>query len=71
MSQKTYNGLTGTIFLLITLLHFGRIFSGWEANIGGWDVPMWLSWSAVVVAGYLAYTGISACIKDPSLRKNL
>ncbi|MEK9183950.1 MAG: hypothetical protein AAB890_02660 [Patescibacteria group bacterium] len=64
MNQKTYYGLTGTIFSLITLLHLSRILMGWEANIGGWDVPMWLSWLAVVIAGYLAYTGTVACYKN-------
>ena len=64
MNQKTYYGLTGTIFSLITLLHLSRILMGWEANIGGWDVPMWLSWLAVVIAGYLAYTWKVACYKN-------
>jgi hypothetical protein len=28
-----------------------------EVIVAGWEVPMWLSAVAVVVAGYLAYEG--------------
>lgn len=55
MHQKTFNLVVGVIFLLIALLHALRILSGWEAVIGEWEVPMWLSWVALVVSGYLTY----------------
>jgi len=32
--------------------------NGWPADIGGFVVPMWLSWVAVPLAGYLAYHGL-------------
>jgi hypothetical protein len=47
---------SGTIFTLLAVLHLLRIVRGWEANIAGWQVPMWFSWIAIVVAGYLAYS---------------
>lgn len=56
MKQKTFNLVVGVIFLLIALLHVLRLLWGWEAAIGGWEVPMGLSWVALVVSGYLAYT---------------
>lgn len=31
---------------------------GWEAVIAGWQVPVWVSWVGVVVAGYLGYKGV-------------
>ena len=37
----------------VALFHVLRIFLGWPAVIGGWTVPMWLSWSGLVVAGAL------------------
>ncbi len=55
MTQKTFNSVAGTVFLLVATLHTLRLFFGWHASIGGWIVPMWVSWAGVVVAGFLAY----------------
>ena len=56
MSQKTFTLTAGVVFSLITVLHVLRLLFGWEAVIGGWDVPLWISWAALAVSGYLAYT---------------
>ena len=58
MNQKTYSQLTGAIFILIAVLHLARIIWSWGATIGGWTLPMWLSWIALVVAAYLGYHGL-------------
>jgi hypothetical protein len=65
MDQKTFALLTGIIFALVALLHLLRIYMGWSAVIGGWTVPMWVSWLALVVAGGLAYFGISLGTRGP------
>ncbi len=57
MKNKTFYLTTTAIFSAIAILHLLRIFYGWHAVIGGWIVPMWLSWVAIVVAGYLVYIG--------------
>lgn len=57
MGEKHFTFVTGLIFLLIAILHVLRLVYGWKAVIGGWMVPMWLSWVALVIAAYLAYTG--------------
>lgn len=56
MHQKTYFTLTGLIFLIIAVLHLFRLAYGWEAQIGGWDVPMWLSVVAFLLSGFLSYS---------------
>ncbi len=56
MSQKTFLKTAGAIFMVIGALHVLRLLLGWEAVIGGWDVPRWVSGLAVVLAGYLGYT---------------
>lgn len=58
MNQKIFNLTTGTIFLIIGILHFLRVLNSWPVNIGIFTVPMWLSWIAVALAGYLAYHGL-------------
>ncbi|MBI4122850.1 MAG: hypothetical protein HY458_00600 [Parcubacteria group bacterium] len=58
MNQKTFSLVAGIIFLAIAVLHLTRILMGWEAIIAGWQVPVWVSWVGVVVAGYLGYKGV-------------
>ena len=58
MSQKTFLLTVAAFFSLIGLLHLLRLVFGWEAIIGGLIVPMWASWVAILVAGYLAYEGL-------------
>jgi len=56
MTQRTFNLTAGTLFLLVAILHALRLLFGWHASMGGWIVPMWVSWAGVVVAGFLAYS---------------
>lgn len=55
MNQKTFLGITGVLFLLMTILHVARIIFGWNAIIGGWVIPLWVSWIAIVLAGFLSF----------------
>jgi hypothetical protein len=41
------------------LLHLLRIVLGWEAVVGGWSIPMWFSWVAMIVTVVLAYHGFT------------
>jgi uncharacterized protein YacL len=59
MSPKSYLLLTAILFSIICLLQLSRIAFGWEAIIGGWSVPMWISWLAVVVTAVLAFFGFT------------
>ena len=56
MSQRTFLGVSGTIFGIIAILHLLRITYGWPAQIGSFTVPTWLSWLSLLIAGYLAIT---------------
>ena len=58
MSHQDYSLTVGIIFLAVFVLHGLRIFYGWDAGINVWEVPMWASWIALVVSGYLSYTGL-------------
>ena len=57
VQQKNYLQITAVIFLVIAVLQALRLVLGWHAEIGGWEVPLWLSGIAVVVAGTLSYLG--------------
>ncbi len=58
MSQKTFCFVAGLIFLIVAIGHAMRIAFRWEAMIGGWMVPVWVSGVGVIVAGYLAFEGL-------------
>ena len=57
MSNKTYLRTMSFIFLVIAVLHLLRIVGGWEAVIGSYNLPMWISVVAVLLAGFLAFHG--------------
>ena len=57
MNQKTFTAVAVVIFLLIAVLHGLRLIYGWEAEIGGLVMPLWLSGAALVIAAALAYQG--------------
>ena len=59
MSQKSFSITAGMIFFVIALLHAVRIFYGWEVVLGGFKVPTWVSWIALVISAYLSYAGLS------------
>ena len=57
MSQKAFSLTAGAIFALIALGHILRVAFALEWTVEGQAIPMWASWVAMVVAGYLAYQG--------------
>lgn len=56
MKQKTFNQVSCLIFLLVAVLHVLRLFLGWSANMGGWEIPMWISIFGAIVAAFLAWS---------------
>ncbi len=43
----------------MAIAHLLRIIFGWQVEIGGWGIPTWVSWLAVLAAGALAYFGFT------------
>ena len=64
MSQKTFSLLAGVFFLLVAVGHVLRITSGASVVIQDTPIPMWASWIAFVVTGYLGYQGITLRLKS-------
>ena len=56
MKQKTYNQLTCTIFLVLVGMHILRLVFGWNANIAGWEIPMWFSVVGIAAGAFLAWS---------------
>ena len=49
---------TGLFFCAVCLLHLYRALSGGPLIIGAIDAPVWISWIAVIVSGYLGFTAL-------------
>ena len=56
--MRAYIGVTGVLFGAIALVHVARLILGWPAQIAGWDIPIWLSWIAILVPGALCIWAI-------------
>lgn len=47
--------LSAVIFGIIAILHLLRVIFGWQASIAGINVPLYISYIAIVIAGYLTW----------------
>jgi len=52
--QRLYLLISGAVFALVAVGHLVRATSGWPLRVGEWDVPVWVSWVAVALAGSLS-----------------
>jgi len=55
IKERMYLTAAGAIFTVILLGHLAHVLYSGDISILGWDVPVFLSWLGVLVAGYLAY----------------
>ena len=51
--RGNYSLVSGAIFGVVALLQALRAFNQWPVQIGSLDVPVWVSWAAMGVAGGL------------------
>ena len=52
--------LAAIVFGIIALLHLVRSVFSWTVSIAGFNIPVWLSYIVVIVAGYLSWHMYSA-----------
>jgi hypothetical protein len=60
MDLKTYSLVAGAIFAIIAVLQLWRSLAGLPVTVGVTSIPVWASWVACVVAGLLAWVGLTA-----------
>ena len=56
MDKNQYLLIASVIFGVVGFLHLLRSVFGWEAVIGNFNVPLYFSYIAVVVAFYLSFS---------------
>lgn len=57
MKQKEFTKTANLLFSLIAAVHLMRAVLGWPVEINDMTVPVWVSYCAAVLFGYLAYSG--------------
>jgi hypothetical protein len=60
METRSYSRVAAIVFAVIAALQLVRALSGWELTLNGAAIPLWASWLASVVAGALAFIGLTA-----------
>jgi|TARA_B100000749_G_scaffold38789_1_gene26664 hypothetical protein len=68
MSLRVYLIASGCIFALVALGHLVRVISQWEAQVGDWSVPMWISWIGTVVPAAFSVTALRLAKRKPTWR---
>jgi hypothetical protein len=49
-----YVQISGALFGIIALAHLFRLFRHWPIDLGGYMVPLWVSWLGLLLAGGLS-----------------
>jgi hypothetical protein len=52
--NKPFTVAAVVIFTVVPVMHLLRWVLGWDATIGGAEIPMWVSMAALVISGGLA-----------------
>lgn len=60
MTAEHFSRLAAVVFAIIALLQLLRAITSFEIAVGGEIMPIWPSWIAAIVAGFLAYLGFTA-----------
>lgn len=57
LTPRKFSYFTVIIFSIVLIVHLMRIIYDWKFTIADWEVPMGLSWAAVIILAYLDYQG--------------
>lgn len=57
MDHRSYDVASAVIFTLVCILQVLRALNQWPVQVGDWQIPLWASWLAAVLAGSLAAWG--------------
>ena len=64
MTKKHFVYLASVIFLIMGIVHIVRLLVGWQVQIAGFMVPMWIYWLEAFVFLYLSFVGFKIKNRD-------
>ena len=53
MKSRSYLVISGTIFGIVSILHWLRVLNGWAFVVGPWSAPIWVSWLGALIPAVL------------------
>lgn len=59
MNSKSFALTAGVVFLAVAVVHGLRLLNSWPVAVGSVLIPTWVSWVALLLAGFLCYQGLS------------
>ena len=57
--SNAYAAVSALIFAVVAIMHVFRVINRWTVAIGPYNVPMNVSWAALVVSALLAIWGFA------------
>ena len=57
MKKDNFVRLVSTVFLIIGIVHIVRLLIGWQVQIAGYMVPMWIYWLEALFFLWLSFVG--------------
>ena len=60
MNAQRFSMLAAVVFAVVAILQLARALGGWPLTVGETEIPIWLSWIAVIAAAGLAWLGYRA-----------
>ena len=64
MQVRAYHLVTASVFTVVAVGHLARACLGVPVIIGGWTVPLWLSWVGLAATGGLCLWGFRTARKN-------
>lgn len=58
MRVNGYLTVTGILAGIMAIVHILRLWYGWTASVGTWEVPVEFSWSTAVIGGAISIWSI-------------
>jgi hypothetical protein len=53
--SKPFTWIAAAIFALMAVVHIIRLFTDFQIVVGSHNVPMWVSYGAIVITALLSY----------------
>ena len=63
LPQRIYLMVSAIFFLLLSVGHLIRAALQFDLVVAGWEAPVFASWGAVVIIGWLSFNGFRLCMK--------
>ena len=54
-SSRPFTWIAAAIFAVMAIVHIIRVFTGFQVVIGTHEMPLWLTYVAIVVTAFLSW----------------